>query len=522
MFGKMKLYYWTIRSLKPEQIFWRVGTKLGMKCALKGAHPTACGNGITPAVPELDYDSVFLSRFNADELLHDRVTFLHESAEIDWEGSWHCDRCSHLWNFNLHYFEYLHPMAARFKESGDRQYLDKTLHMIRGWIRQNPVERGGDGWSSYTISMRLPNWMAYLASTGEALEPHFREEMEQSMIGQYVYLSDHLEKHILGNHYYENLKALVLCALYFGDAQSLPIYLSAFRKECHEQILADGMHFELSPMYHKIVLEGLLRVTSALRQARMPDRELEQQAQKMLDAAYSICEASGHTPLFNDSGDNVAKSLFALRNAASCHLDMAASYRESFPESGYYIFRNSNWKLIVDAGQPGPDYIPGHSHCDAMSFELYRNDQPILVNCGTYAYQHETRNWFRSTAAHNTVQVAGTEQSEIWSTFRLARRSGTRVLEVFEDGISMEMTDYQGHRVRRDIHLMPDALCIKDSTEGLQLQSYLHSIDPVEIISKESWTARCAMYAPEFGLMKSVHEYTATARDSIELTVVLA
>ena len=193
------------------------------------------------------------------------------------------------------------------------------------------------------------------------------------MYEQYVYLSEHLEKHILGNHYFENLKTLVLCALFFGDTQSLRIYLDAFRKECREEILPDGMHFELSPMYHKIVLEGLLRVTVALRKAQMPDTQLEQMVWDMLSSAWSLERGLSRTPLFNDSGDNVAKSLDALIACASRHLDIAPVYRPALSHSGFYIFTAGPWKLIVDAGQPGPDYIPGHSHCDSMSFDLFRD-----------------------------------------------------------------------------------------------------------------------------------------------------
>lgn len=522
MLGKMMLYANTIRYMKPEQIFWRIGKKLGMKCALKRAHPTAAGIGIPLAIPELDFDLVFLSRFCAEELLQNRVTFLHEAEQFDWEGNWHIDGRSHLWNFNLHYFEYLHPLTARYLESGDRRYLDKAAQMIRGWIRQNPMAQGGDGWSAYTISLRLTNWMACLSSVGTKLDQNFREEVETSLFGQYTYLSDHLEKDILGNHYFENLKTLVLCALYFGDTQSLPIYLSAFRKECREEILGDGMHFELSPMYHKIILEGLLRVTAALRQAQMPDRDLEQLAQGMLDATYSMEQGIKQTPLFNDSGDNVSKSLTALLNAAKRHLGLVPNPRESLPESGYYFFANGPWKLIVDAGAAGPYYIPGHSHCDAMSFELYRDGQPVLVNCGTYAYQHENRHWFRSAQAHNTVQAAGTEQSEIWSTFRLARRSRTQVLEVLENGIRMEMTDYKGHHICREIRLLPDALLIRDRAEGLELQSHLHSIEQIEIHSSADLARSEAMYAPEYGLLQTIHQITATGKGIIEQSVRLA
>ena len=523
MLGKSVVYAHTIRYMKPGQVFWRSGKKMGIKCALKGAHPSKePGQRIGIAIPELDCDPVFLNRFCVKELMNDRVAFLHEAENFDWEGIWHIDGRSPLWNFNLHYFEYIHPLAHSYWETGERKYLEKTVQMIRGWIRQNPQSKGGEGWSAYTISLRLTNWIAYLAAVGEELDDSFHKEMEESIFEQYVYLSGHLEKEILGNHYFENLKTLVLCGLFFGDTQSLPIYLHAFRSECREEILPDGMHFELSPMYHKIVLEGLLRVTVVLRQAEMADAQLEQMAWDMLSTAWSLERGLSRTPLFNDSGDNVAKSLNALLACASRHLDIAPVYRPTLSHSGFYIFTAGAWKLIVDAGQTGPDYIPGHAHCDAMSFELYRDGKPVLVNCGTYAYQCAQRHWFRSTEAHNTVQVAGVEQSEIWSTFRLARRSKTRVLEVLDNGIRMDMTDYRGNRIRREILLTADTLYIKDQAEGLKLCSYLHSILKMDINSSAAIAWGDAMYAPEYGLLQTIHQITAIGNDSVELRIPLA
>jgi uncharacterized heparinase superfamily protein len=507
--------------MKPGQVFRRVGKKLGLKCALKGAHPVrGSGPRVAVLLPELDYDPVFLRRFSAEELMGDRVTFLHEGEDFCWEGGWSIADRSPLWNFNLHYFEFLHPLPHAFLESGDPAVLDKTVGMIRGWIRRNPREAGGNGWTSYTISLRLTNWMAYLAAVGDELDASFRKELDESIYEQYVYLSEHLEKDILGNHYFENLKTLVLCALFFGDENALPVYLAAFRKECREEILPDGMHFELSPMYHKIVLEGLIRVTATLRAAHQPDGELENLVQAMLDAAYSLEHGLGRTPLFNDCGDNVAKGLDGLLAAAKNHLGLIPSRKNALPDSGYYVFEKGPWKLIVDAGAAGPDYIPGHSHCDAMSFELFRNGEPVLVNCGTYAYQCAQRHYFRSTEAHNTVQAAGVEQSEIWSTFRLARRSRTKVLEVLEKGIRMEMTDYQGNRIQRQILVTEDSLHITDTAEGLELKSHLHSIHEIEINSSAPISRCRASYAPEYGLLQTIHHYTATG-SRIELTLPL-
>ena len=520
MLRKIGNYYWTIRYLKPEQVLWRLGKKLGMKCALAGSASRGQGEARQIGVRELDHDNQFLARFSSKELMEDRVTFLHESETISWEGAWHVESRSHLWNFNLHYFEYLHPMAKAFLDTGDRKYLDKTARMIRGWIAANPADRGGDGWSAYTISLRLTNWLGYLAAVGGELDDDFRRNMEDSVFAQYAHLSTHLEKDILGNHYFENLKTLVLCALYFHDEVFLPAALANFRRECREQILPDGMHFELSPMYHKIVLEGLLRVSIALREAGMADVPLEAMAQNMLDAAFTKEDGLTRTPLFNDSGDNVAKSMESILSAAK-RLGLTPERKNELPDSGYYFLKKGKWKLIVDAGAAGPDYIPGHAHCDAMSFELFREGQPVLVNCGTYAYQCAERHYFRSTQAHNTVQVAGVEQSEIWSTFRLARRSRTKILEVSENSISMEMTDYRGNRIRRDIRLEAECLRITDRADGLKIQSHLHGIHAFDFTCTAPVTRSDAMYAPEYGRMQKSHQVTAEGLDQIEWTIPL-
>ena len=74
--------------------------------------------------------------------------------------------------------------------------------------------------------------------------------------------------------------------------KTLPI----FKKECKEEILADGMHFELSPMYHKIIFEDILRVAVALRSIKRKDTEIEEYLQPMLNVAWSLEEGLERIP----------------------------------------------------------------------------------------------------------------------------------------------------------------------------------------------------------------------------------
>jgi hypothetical protein len=145
--------------------------------------------------------------------------------------------------------------------------------------------------------------------------------------------------------------------------------------------------------------------------------------------------------------------------------------------------------LIADFGRVCPDYLPAHAHADLFSFELTIGGQPVVVDSGVFEYTAgEWRDWFRSTAAHNTVEIDGRDQSEMWGSFRVGRRArafGVRWIEGpgftaitgTHDGYAPllhtrwivqvnearlwfvidRVTGPAGHTARSRIHLQPDA-----------------------------------------------------------------
>ena len=498
MLIKLGLYVNTIKSMKISQIYYRVRKIFKLNCDI-GCVVTSDVSKAEPVetVSELNFDPIFLKRFSADELLNDRVTFLHTSKEFHWNAKWHFDDKSALWNFNLHYFEFLFSLVNSYRNTGEKKYLDKSVDTIRWWIDQNPKSSGGEGWSSYTIDLRLTNWLSYYTVVKDELDDDFHRLLIKSIHEQYEFLSRHLEKDILGNHYFEDLKTLVLCALFFKDEKILKVALKAFKQECREEILPDGMHFELSPMYHKLIFEGVIRVAVALKDAGMEDSDINSYLQPMLDAAWSMEEGLERIPLFNDAGNNVSKSLQALVFACKNHFGITPKYRARFESGGFYIFKKDDWKFIIDAGQPGPVYIPGHAHCDAMSFELFKAGKPVIVNCGTYAYQCEERSFFRSTAAHNTVMINNTEQSQCWGAFRMAKRSKVKVISVSENSIVMEMIDQKGQAVRRTIQI-GDNLSVTDESNG-KIIGYLHIVSNVLVHIEGNQKSVKQQYACEYG-----------------------
>lgn len=520
--SKAWLYFHTLKHMKWSQVYYRVTKMAGFECGLgcTANADTESVHAIKPVI-ELDFDPHFLSRFQISELMKDHLSFLHSGAVMDWNGAWEFKDKSPLWNFNLHYFEYLFPLLSEYRKVKDPSYLEKAVFMIKSWIVNNPQEKKGPGWAPYTIDLRLTNWLSFYSLAENDLTEECRTLMRKSIAEQYIFLSRHVEKDILGNHYLEDLKALILCAIFFEDRSMLETAYSALLKECKEEILEDGVHFELSPMYHNIILEDLLKIYVALEEYHYPAAGLKEHIQLMLDAAWSMGESLNRLPLFNDCGNNVAKSLSSIVEAAANHLGISPVYKNSFPVAGFYIFKRGKWKLIVDAGQPGPTYIPGHAHCDALSFELFHCGTPVIVNCGTYAYQSIRRDEFRQTKAHNTVMVNGYEQSELWGTFRVARRSKVNVVDVGSDYLVMEMKDYKGAIIRRTITI-GDKLIISDECRNAYLSAYLHlsKLLPVKLICSYSHKYRQS-YAPEYGESELIDAISYEGRNHISVEISL-
>ena len=510
--SKLRLYICTALHLKPSQIAYRIWRKFGGCTCLRAGYrpcPDAGKADIrrVPALSEIDFDPVFLARFDVDALLDDKVELLNHEEHVDWNTSWHADLSTPLWRFNLHYFEYLLPLGKAYLDSGDRRYLDKAKVVIRSWIQACPQFKGGPAWDSYTISMRAVNWLAFYGELQGNLDEDsdFMELFNRSLTEQFAYLACHLEVDLLANHYLEDLKAIVILSCYFDDKETLGLALPRLMAQIKEQILPDGMHFELSPMYHKIVLEDLMRAAIVLKTSE-PDRDVckDFRLQDMCDCLYSLERNTNRTPLFNDCGDNVAKSRDALLNCAKSHFGVEPDFRSVFPDAGYCVIERKTEagivKVIFDTGNPGPKYAMGHAHCDALSFECFINGEPWIVNSGTYAYQDASRLDYKGTLSHSTVTVKGMEQHECWAPFRVARFGRGELVEFGESNVSARFF-YPGDRysVCRTIEIGNEGLFIFDEEQcGVVTESafiFQESIDLEKGIGRIDRVS----YAPNFG-----------------------
>jgi len=132
---------------------------------------------------------------------------------------------------------------------------------------------------------------------------------------------------------------------------------------------------------------------------------------------------------FNDAALGIAANFAALA-AYSERLRIVPSVMATkgrcvhLADSGYVRLQQGNAAALLDVARIGPDYLPGHAHADTLSFELSLFGQRVVVNSGTSQYGlGAERLRQRGTAAHSTVEVDGSDSSEVWGGFRVARRA---------------------------------------------------------------------------------------------------
>src|SRR5207247_7145397 len=94
------------------------------------------------------------------------------------------------------------------------------------------------------------------------------------------------------------------------------------------------------------------------------------------------------------------------------------------PDTGWTILRDGRHELLFEHGPLGPDEQPGHGHSDALSFELFWNGVPVVLDTGASTYQPgPQRTTDRSVFSHAAVSVDGEGPDELWGAFRAGGRA---------------------------------------------------------------------------------------------------
>jgi uncharacterized heparinase superfamily protein len=439
------------------------------------------------------------------------------------EHGWDDPQRSALWTYNLHYFDDL-------RRAGWRGRKDWHRTLVSRWITENPPPIGV-GWDAYPTSLRIVNWIAWDLAAG-LLTEHARI----CLASQAEWLSRSLETHLLGNHLFANLKALVFAGSYFDGAVAdrwMGIAVARLERELGEQVLNDGGNFELSPMYHSIFLADLIDLVnlSDVFPGRISNglvERLRETAGRMLGWLAAMTHPDGEIAQFNDAALGVAPALAQLEGyAASVGIERSSVGKRlvganvealHLADTGYVRLETDHAVAICDVALVGPDYLPGHAHADTLSYELSVGSRRIVVNGGTSQYGlGPGRLRERSTVSHSTVEIAGLSSSEVWSGFRVGRRACPFdvTLEALDVGVRLAASHDGYKRLagapihRRSWTMRQGELIVEDTVRGgghvavarhILHPAYAHAMaGGPEFATSPPYELTPARHAPRFG-----------------------
>ena len=541
LFYYIGLYFRTLRHLKPIQIIFRIRFWL-IKPRIKYSQTPEIAKQNFTLIPT----AVRLASLNNPSTFF----FLNQSGNLD-EVGWQDEQRSKLWRYNQHYFDDLNAIDSRCRKSWHIDLIDK-------WIKENSLPTGV-GWDPYPTSLRIVNWIKWSASGNE-----LSQDAICSLAIQTRWLVKRIEWHLLGNHLLANAKALVFAGIYFEgfEAQNwLSKGMKILENQVPEQVLKDGGHFELSPMYHALAIEDLLDLINLCRlnYERLKANNISQVQSwvrlvpKMLVWLRAVSHPDERISFFNDAAFGIAPENSELINYAE-RLGFYTSEPKlgvtNLKQSGLVRLQSEKAVVIFDLAQIGPDYLPGHGHADTLSFELSVYGKRVFVNSGTSMYgTGKERLRQRGTSAHNTILINGQDSSEVWSGFRVgsrakisnkkindnitfleaygthdgyARKNGgllhTRHICLSETSLKVYDTISQPANAEAYFHLHPEILiysldknyCKIVTAEGQQMRLHFTGISSLQAI-KSTWH-------PEFGV--SIDNYCLLAKvdcQSIEL-----
>ncbi len=388
------------------------------------------------------------------------------------------------WCWELNRFQHLLCLGAAWRITGDNRFAARAKEQIESWMDAVPYPFGVQWSSNLEVALRALSWArCHVLCMGSASwDDDFMARFLSCLYIHVRHLDSELSlDHATGNHLLGESAALLHLSIMYEPfsrsdrwrTRSLRILGWLVPK----LILSDGVYAEQSTGYFRFVSEFLLPLIHLARVngIRLPDVAFERLAAG-LKFVQALSPRPDRIPMIGDSDTGFAlgwqiddywdfSALFAMGAAildepglyngietypaeaflllgpvgldsfqAGSRKPRAPQNQEGegspdstglrcFPSGGYQVSADGSFHIVFDGGPLGIYPGFGHGHADGLSFVLFYNGVPAIVDPGTCWYNGPPlwREYFRSTLAHNTIRVDGGSQSNPIDTFRWSR-----------------------------------------------------------------------------------------------------
>jgi hypothetical protein len=374
------------------------------------------------------------------------------------------------WELNrLHHWPQL---SIAYCLTEDKRYLKEIFTELDGWLKSNRYPFGINWISGIELGIRLVNLFYSLKIAGARRLGRLQKELVLqffSIHGRHLYR--YPSKYTsCANHALAEALGLFVAGLIFPSTLTGRKWKTMAKKildaEVTRQIYPDGSSFEHTIPYLQFVTDHFLIYYLLCKEYREDlNANIEERLKAICSFISCIIDTNGNVPMIGDDDDGYllklwfgehnnffsilntcsvlferpewihphssldAKTMLLLGSSAGMRWEKLKSEQAWKRKSCYFddaglavIVDLKSGKEILFIGNSGPlglEPLSGHGHADALSFWLSIDGKPFFVDPGTYLYHSggKWRRYFRSTAAHNTVQIDNQDQAEQISDF---------------------------------------------------------------------------------------------------------
>lgn len=382
---------------------------------------------------------------------------LPPKAGVDIKLPWELSRAQHLYHLALCYklvkSKTENTITARDIKESD--LYNEFCDQVADWISSNPTKLGVNWMTEMDISMRVVSWLlTFLLFEIEFDQNDSWQSLFSGSIREHVNFLYKKTKHPFrqkGNHYAAQIAGLYICSKIFPFISNRDhindLAKNRLEQQIQVQVRCDGSHFEESSSYHLLMTEIFLFTGIIADCLKDPfSMEYRERVHKMLNVIKTVSSSRYEVPQIGDNDEGyflkaINVNLDKTHTRAGHLLELGEFYlngkydwtlneallrmlivkKQNIPnkpsmcsgftcttyrDCGWMVMEQGLFKTVLCLGPSCKRARMGHSHDDILSFSLFWNGYPIIVDPGTYVYTPypKMRNHFRYSISHNQPQ----------------------------------------------------------------------------------------------------------------------
>ena len=367
-------------------------------------------------------------------------------------------------NWELSRLQFLPAMAATDED------LAKSI--LTDWLLKNPYLHGPGYPASMEVALRWVSIYWAVCLFKERIDASLRQDLTGLAIASGKFIESRLSTHSsAGNHLIVEAVGL----FWIGKAlqkEKIKIgneWIEKTRKILWEQVLVqlnpDGTDQEQSFWYLGFVVDALFHYL-LLEDRQVIPKQVLSRIEKAIEFMHEMVSSDGSFPDYGDRDDgfvfrvngtykespflgllNIGSFLFnrpdwsrdcyyankrlefwtgrtpkhpgTLKISNNPVVASDTPHLKTYANGGMTLMKWGKGQLLFRHAPLGSGDICGHGHADALSVLFHWNNVPILIDLGSGQYNgnQDIRNFFRSTIAHNTIEIGGINQAKILGPF---------------------------------------------------------------------------------------------------------